>query len=228
MPILDEHTLDFISHSPEQTRRFGVRLGALLQEGDLVCLEGDLGTGKTCLVQGVGGGMGIVEPITSPTFTLVAEYRPPPPAPILYHVDLYRLDAPVNEAWAFGLDDYLGGYGACIIEWADRVKTALPAGAHLGSRSDTWILGNEASLCKRLAAITTNSFSSSAKALLACKVAQMLLAIDTATRMAGLALYDHVSNWILGEETWHSVNNHTVELMPRLAHLLKQQGISRR
>ncbi len=54
----------------------------------------------------------------------------------------------------------------------------------------------------------------------------MLLAIDTATRMAGLALYDHVSNWILGEETWHSVNNHTVELMPRLAHLLKQQGIS--
>jgi len=126
MPILDEHTLDFISHSPEQTRRFGVRLGALLQEGDVVCLEGDLGTGKTCLVQGVGMGMGIVEPITSPTFTLVAEHRSPPPAPILYHIDVYRLDAPVNEAWAFGLDDYLGGYGACVIEWADRIRAAIP------------------------------------------------------------------------------------------------------
>lgn len=54
----------------------------------------------------------------------------------------------------------------------------------------------------------------------------MLLAIDTATRMAGLALYDHESGWILGEETWYSVNNHTVELMPRLVHLMEQQGIS--
>ena len=126
MPILDEHTLDFVSHSPEQTRRFGVRLGALLQEGDVICLEGDLGTGKTCLAQGVGAGMGIIEHITSPTFKLVAEHRPPPPAPVMYHVDLYRLDAPANEAWAFGLDDYLSGYGVCIIEWADRIRSSLP------------------------------------------------------------------------------------------------------
>jgi tRNA threonylcarbamoyladenosine biosynthesis protein TsaE len=127
MPILDEHTLDLMSHSPEQTRRLGVRLGALLQAGDIVCLEGDLGTGKTCLVQGVGAGLGIDTPITSPTFTLVAEYRPQPPASILYHIDLYRLDAPVNEAWAFGLDDYLNGEGICVIEWADRIRSALPA-----------------------------------------------------------------------------------------------------
>ncbi len=126
MPILDEHTLDFISHSPSQTQRFGARLGALLQAGDLICLEGELGTGKTCLAQGIGRGMGIGGPIVSPTFTLVAEHRPPPPAPPLYHIDLYRLDTPVNEAWAFGLDDYLHGEGVCLIEWAERIASILP------------------------------------------------------------------------------------------------------
>ena len=126
MPILDQHKLDFISHSTEQTQRFGLRLGALLRAGDLVCLEGQLGTGKTCLAQGIGQGMGIVESITSPSFTLVNEYRPPPPAPILYHIDLYRLDAPMNEALGFGLTEYLAGDGVCLIEWADRIGSGLP------------------------------------------------------------------------------------------------------
>ncbi len=98
----------------------------LLRPGDVVCLEGDLGTGKTCLVQGVGLGLGLTEPVTSPTFTLVAEYRPPRPAPALYHVDVYRLDDAPLEALAFGLDDYLGGDGVCVIEWADRVEELLP------------------------------------------------------------------------------------------------------
>jgi tRNA threonylcarbamoyladenosine biosynthesis protein TsaE len=126
MPILDSHTLDFISHSPAQTRRFGARLGVLLQVGDLICLEGELGTGKTCWVQGIGQGTGVVEPVTSPTFTLIAEYQPPPPAPRLYHIDPYRLGTPVDEALALGLDDYLGGDGVCIIEWADRIRSILP------------------------------------------------------------------------------------------------------
>jgi tRNA threonylcarbamoyladenosine biosynthesis protein TsaE len=130
MPILDEHTLDFVSHSPEQTRRFGARLGALLTDGDLIGLEGELGTGKTCLAQGIGEGMGITEPITSPTFTLIAEYRSPPSGPALYHVDLYRLDDAVDEALAFGLEDYLYGAGVCLIEWAERVRAAFP-GEHL-------------------------------------------------------------------------------------------------
>jgi tRNA threonylcarbamoyladenosine biosynthesis protein TsaE len=127
MPILDSHTLDFVSHSPAQTRRFGARLGALVQGGDVICLEGELGTGKTCLAQGVGQGMGIAEPITSPTFTLIAEHRSSPLAPILYHIDLYRLRAPVDEALALGLDDYLLGDGVCLIEWADRIRPVLPA-----------------------------------------------------------------------------------------------------
>ncbi|HSJ54153.1 MAG TPA: tRNA (adenosine(37)-N6)-threonylcarbamoyltransferase complex ATPase subunit type 1 TsaE [Anaerolineae bacterium] len=123
---MNQDTLDLISHSAAQTRRFGARLGMLLRPGDVVCLEGDLGTGKTCLVQGVGLGLGVVESVTSPTFTLVAEYRPPSPAPALYHVDVYRLDNAPQEALAFGLDDYLGGDGVCIIEWADRVESLLP------------------------------------------------------------------------------------------------------
>jgi tRNA threonylcarbamoyladenosine biosynthesis protein TsaE len=126
MPILDEHTLDFISHSPEQTQRFGARLGMLLQAGDVIGLEGDLGSGKTCLAQGIGRGLGVVEPITSPTFTLIAEHRPPPPAPVLYHIDLYRLVDAVSESLAFGLDDYLYDEGVCLIEWADRIRSALP------------------------------------------------------------------------------------------------------
>jgi tRNA threonylcarbamoyladenosine biosynthesis protein TsaE len=126
MPILNEHTLDFISHSPDQTRRFGAHLGALLQAGDILCLEGNLGTGKTCLAQGVGSGMGIVEPITSPTFTLIAEYCPPPPAPTLYHIDLYRLSIPIEEALAFGLQEYLERDGVCLLEWAERVRPILP------------------------------------------------------------------------------------------------------
>jgi tRNA threonylcarbamoyladenosine biosynthesis protein TsaE len=127
MPILDEHTLDLISHSPAQTLRFGARLGALLETSDVVCLEGELGAGKTCLAQGIGQGMGVVEPITSPSFTLVAEHRPPSSAPVLYHIDLYRLESPVIEALSFGLDEYLLGNGICVIEWADRVGPALPA-----------------------------------------------------------------------------------------------------
>ena len=126
MPILDEHTLDFVSHSPDQTRRLGLRLGLLLQAGDVICLEGELGTGKTCLAQGVGEGMGVAEPITSPTFILIAEHRPPPPAPTLYHIDLYRLDQAIDQVPALGLDDYLLGHGVCVIEWAERIRAVLP------------------------------------------------------------------------------------------------------
>jgi tRNA threonylcarbamoyladenosine biosynthesis protein TsaE len=142
MPILDEHTLDFVSHSPEQTRRIGARLGALLSAGDLIGLEGELGTGKTCLAQGIGEGMGIPEPITSPTFTLIAEHRSPAPGPTLYHVDLYRLNDAVDEALAFGLEDCLYGDGVCLIEWAERVRTAFP-GEHL------WINLRHLGLSKR-------------------------------------------------------------------------------
>jgi tRNA threonylcarbamoyladenosine biosynthesis protein TsaE len=126
VPILDEHTLDFISHSVVQTRRLGARLGELLRSGDVICLEGELGTGKTCLAQGIGRGLGVSEPITSPTFILANEYHPPL-NPVLYHIDLYRLDDAVKEVGALGFEDYLYGEGVCVIEWADRGREALPA-----------------------------------------------------------------------------------------------------
>lgn len=122
-PILDENTVDFISHSPEQTRRLGARLGQLLQPGQVLCLVGELGTGKTCLVQGIGQGLGVADQITSPTFTLVNEY--PGTTLNLYHVDLYRI-VDVKAAHTFGLDDYLYGNGICAIEWAERVEELWP------------------------------------------------------------------------------------------------------
>jgi tRNA threonylcarbamoyladenosine biosynthesis protein TsaE len=122
-PILDEHTVDFISHSAEQTRRMGARLGQLFVGGEVLCLIGDLGTGKTCLVQGIARGLGIADQVTSPTFTLVNEYLGA--QPVLYHIDLYRI-GDVEGAFTFGLDDYLYGNGVCAIEWAERVQEIWP------------------------------------------------------------------------------------------------------
>lgn len=124
MPILDDRSLEFLSHSPEQTRRLGVRLGEMLGEGDVVCLEGDLGAGKTTLAQGIGRGWGALESVTSPTFILVNEYRRPD-ASVLLHVDAYRLATP-REAAAMGLDELLRGGRAVILEWPERVAEMLP------------------------------------------------------------------------------------------------------
>jgi tRNA threonylcarbamoyladenosine biosynthesis protein TsaE len=120
---LDEHTVDLVSHSADQTRRLGSRLGELLEGGEVLCLVGDLGAGKTCLVQGIGAGLGVVDRIVSPTFTLINEYRGGRLA--LYHVDLYRI-VDAKAALAFGLDDYLYGEGVCAIEWAGRVRDVWP------------------------------------------------------------------------------------------------------
>lgn len=122
-PVFGPNTLDFISHSEAQTRRLGARLAPLLQPGDVLALMGDLGSGKTRWVQGVCQGLGVTEPVISPTFTLVNEYqgeRWP-----IYHIDLYRLASPA-ETFTFGLEDYLYGSGISMIEWADRAKDVLP------------------------------------------------------------------------------------------------------
>lgn len=104
------------SQSAAHTHRLGMRLGALLLPGDVVLLEGTLGAGKTALTQGIGAGMGITETINSPTFTLLKEYAGRLP---LYHFDLYRIEDP-EELFALGFEDYFGGEGVCVVEWADR------------------------------------------------------------------------------------------------------------
>lgn len=124
MPILDRQSLEFISRSADQTRRAGMRLGALLQAGDLICLAGELGSGKTTLVQGLASGWGSLDAATSPTFVLVNVYRRPDRSR-LYHLDAYRIGSPA-EAAELDLDALLDT-GPLVIEWADRIALALPA-----------------------------------------------------------------------------------------------------
>jgi tRNA threonylcarbamoyladenosine biosynthesis protein TsaE len=130
------YTLDSISHSVEQTQRLGMRLGELLQGGELILLEGQLGTGKTTFTQGLALGLDITETVNSPTFTLLKEYRgqlrparagaPASPGPALYHFDLYRLDDPA-EIFDLGFEDYFYGNGVCIVEWAEKANLFWPA-----------------------------------------------------------------------------------------------------
>jgi len=122
-PILPPHAIEIISRSTEQTRRIGMRLGALLQAGDLVCLEGDLGAGKTTMVQGLAAGWGSLDQVSSPTFVLVNIYRRPD-AVRLHHLDAYRISGS-SEAVDLDLDEMLVR-GPMVIEWADRIETALP------------------------------------------------------------------------------------------------------
>lgn len=123
MPILAPNTLEFISRSSEQTRRVGMRLGAMLQSGDVIGLVGDLGAGKTTLVQGIAAGWGSPDQATSPTFVLVNVYRRPD-GKRLYHLDAYRLG---NVAEAVDLDmDMMLESGPLLVEWAERVWAALP------------------------------------------------------------------------------------------------------
>src|SRR5512136_2643766 len=96
MPSLEPlrpHMLDFVSHSATQTHRLGVRLGRLLHPGDVLLFSGEYGTGKTTFIQGLAEGLGVTGPVTSPSFTLIWEYRGDPQhgAIPLYHIDLYRI-----------------------------------------------------------------------------------------------------------------------------------------
>ncbi len=125
MPILDERTLDFVSNSATQTERLGVRLGELLQRGDLICLAGELGSGKTCLARGISRGWGAARSATSPTFTLINEYPRAVDGLPLFHVDCYRING-AGEALSIGLEDVLDRPGVVMIEWPERIKEILP------------------------------------------------------------------------------------------------------
>jgi len=114
--------LDLISQSPEQTQKMGVRIGKLALPGDVFLLIGKLGTGKTCLTQGIAWGLNIKEYALSPSFVIVRELHGRLP---LYHIDLFRLDH-LEEIEDLGLDDYLYGKGACVVEWAEKALSLLP------------------------------------------------------------------------------------------------------
>jgi tRNA threonylcarbamoyladenosine biosynthesis protein TsaE len=126
VPILKEGQLDIISHSAEQTQRLGARLGALLKPGDVLCLSGDMGAGKTVFAAGIGKGWGAKTPLTSPTFSLVHDHTRDSDKMHLYHLDCYRLEDP-SEADAIGIDDIYSGRGAVIFEWPEHILTILPS-----------------------------------------------------------------------------------------------------
>ena len=112
------------SPSPGTTRALGARLGAAAAPGDVIALVGPLGAGKTELARGIARGLGVAEPVTSPTFILVAEHAGRLP---LFHVDCYRLDG-AEDALAAGILDDRAAEGVTVIEWAERLGAALPAG----------------------------------------------------------------------------------------------------
>lgn len=127
MPILNQWTLEFISNSVEQTERLGVRLGQLLHPGDVLCLSGELGAGKTAMARGVGRGWGSALRVTSPTYTLINEYPRLHDGRILYHLDCYRLESE-EDIETVGFEDiFADGDGAIMIEWPERIGALLPA-----------------------------------------------------------------------------------------------------
>jgi tRNA threonylcarbamoyladenosine biosynthesis protein TsaE len=112
------------SFREQDTFRLGEELGRQVQPGEIFLLEGDLGVGKTVFAKGFAVGLGITEPITSPTFTIIQEYeegRIP-----LYHFDVYRI-ADEEEMYELGYESYFFGDGVCLIEWASRIPDLLPS-----------------------------------------------------------------------------------------------------
>ena len=116
--------LTLISESIENTINIGRIIGENLSGGDIVALIGDLGSGKTCITQGIAGGIGVPEEyrITSPTFTLINEY---PGRITLYHIDIYRLSGP-QDLEDMGYEEYFYGDGVTVVEWAEKIKDILP------------------------------------------------------------------------------------------------------
>lgn len=112
-----------VSLCPEDTFALGKELGEKAKPGDVICLDGDLGVGKTVFTQGFAAGLGITEPVNSPTFTIVQQYdegRLP-----LYHFDVYRI-GDISEMDEVGYEDFFFGDGVCLIEWSSLIEEILP------------------------------------------------------------------------------------------------------
>jgi tRNA threonylcarbamoyladenosine biosynthesis protein TsaE len=115
-------SIDLVTPSVEETRKAAAALAELLAPGDVVSLTGELGAGKTAFVQGAAPALGVEEPVVSPTFVLVREYRGEMP---IFHVDVYRLDR-LQELHDLGFEDLLDPSGIVFVEWGDAVEPMLP------------------------------------------------------------------------------------------------------
>lgn len=122
----DRGSLRLVSTGPEETTALGLCFAAVLQPGDVIALDGDLGAGKTCFVTGLASAFGLGNEVSSPTFTILSEHPlPNGPATALYHFDVYRLGS-ATDFTAIGLDEYFDAGGYCLIEWAERIALCLP------------------------------------------------------------------------------------------------------
>jgi tRNA threonylcarbamoyladenosine biosynthesis protein TsaE len=115
-------TLQLAADSAEETRAVGRAVAAVLGSGDVVSLTGDLGAGKTTFVQGAAAGLGIAQPVLSPTFTLVRQYEG---SPAVFHLDVYRLDR-LQDVVDLGFEEILDSGGVVFIEWGDVIEALLP------------------------------------------------------------------------------------------------------
>ena len=113
--------MEYLSHSPEETEAFGCRLAQSLKGGTVIACRGGLGMGKTALTRGIAKGLGYEGRVTSPTFTIVNEYRAPIP---VFHFDMYRL-ADSDALFDIGWEDYLERGGVCAVEWSENITDAL-------------------------------------------------------------------------------------------------------
>jgi tRNA threonylcarbamoyladenosine biosynthesis protein TsaE len=111
-----------LTHSTEETERWAENFAQKLSAGDVVALRGELGAGKTVVARGIGRGLGVREPVISPTFNYVLEYEGLLP---LFHADLYRIDNAAQFV-ALGLDEYFHRGGVFLVEWAERIESLLP------------------------------------------------------------------------------------------------------
>lgn len=118
--------MEFSTRSAEQTVELGKRIGAFLLPNDVIALTGQLGAGKTTLIQGIAQGIGVKDYVTSPTFIIINEYEGRIP---FFHVDLYRLND-VSEVEDLGIEEYFSRGGACVIEWAEKLGELRPKQAH--------------------------------------------------------------------------------------------------
>lgn len=127
--------MTFVTNTPDETTRLGMRIGSMLRKGDVVALQGTLAAGKTTITKGIALGLGITEDVTSPTFTLISEYYGRLP---LYHMDVYRLDS-TEDFVNLGVEELLYGNGVCVVEWSEKVMEELPVSSiriRLESRED--------------------------------------------------------------------------------------------
>ncbi|MBQ9060970.1 MAG: tRNA (adenosine(37)-N6)-threonylcarbamoyltransferase complex ATPase subunit type 1 TsaE [Firmicutes bacterium] len=115
-----------ILHSEQEVTEYGIRLGREARPGQVIALTGDLGAGKTTLTKAIAKGLGVSEMITSPTFTIVKEYRSGRLP--LFHFDVYRI-GDIDEMYELGYEEYFFGDGVCVIEWADLIEELIPEDA---------------------------------------------------------------------------------------------------